>query len=520
MLMRPRRLSRPGRSLPPRSTPQNDRLRYAAAQVGRLVGDWFPVGQDVNALISRASPLVRERTRQLIRDFPPFAKAARELATYVVGTGIRFQSRASLGPKDRDKALRSNIEDAWDRWMESADVSGSAAFSQHFHELAALAKRQDVEQGEFFAVFQPHLAGRRTYLSMGIMFYESDRLASINVRAEGSNKIFDGVEYDARTGSPVAFHFIDDTVIYKTVRVPAEDVVFGLDRQRPEQLRGITPFAPGLLLARDLAMTMDAEIDAAKLASKWLAIVKTQDSEEFQKGRAVTSNGKQIESLENAIIEYLNPGEDIELKSHQRGGDVFQGFCRFVLRLIAITADIPYEILSGDYTGLNYTTLRVGRNDFMQQLAPIQRRHVMHFCMPVFRKVLDRAVLEGKLALPGYWNDPWRYWKGLWISPGMPEVDPLREKKAAVEGIKGCLGSPQEYIMSRGGDPDQVLDDIAAYRDACAERGLNFDAMFNGVNTASQNNPAALDEQDGETADSPNPDKVDQDIAAETEVQQ
>ncbi|MHC1701502.1 MAG: phage portal protein [Humidesulfovibrio sp.] len=478
------------------------RRRYAAAQMGRLVGDWFPVGTDVNALVTNAAPLVRERTRQLVRDFPAFARAANALTTYVVGAGIQFQSRA-LGPDNKPhKIFRTRIEDALKHWMDDADVSGSAAFSQHFFELQALAKRQDVEQGECFAVFQPHHTGRKAYLDFGITLYESERLASLNVKPLHGNLVHGGIEYDARTGSPLAFHFVENTLIYKTVRVPAEDVVFGLDRRRPAQMRGITPFAPALMLARDLAMTMDAEIDAAKLASKWLAVVTTPDPASAQAG-VQTVDGKPIEMLENAIIEYLNPGESIDIQSHQRGGESFQGFCKFIMRLIAITADIPYEILSGDYNGMGYISLRVGRNDFAQQLAPIQSRHVRHFCQPIFRKVLDRAVLQGRLDLPGYWTNPWGFQRGVWICPGMKEVDPLREVKSAIERIRAGLGSPQEYIMERGGDPDQVLSDIAAWKQACAEMGLDFNAMLGSVKTAMANNPAAISPDDKSALDPP-----------------
>jgi len=499
---RPRNLRATPRPSSAPNRESTDRKRYAAAQVGRLVGDWFPVGQDVNALISNASQLVRSRTRQLVRDFPAFARAANALSTYVVGAGIQFQSRVLGNDNKPHKIFRQRIEDSLKHWMDDADVSGSEAFSQHFFELQSLAKRQDVEQGEFFAVFQPHHSGRRAYLDFGIALYESERLASLNVKAQGANKVQDGIEYDARTGSPIAFHFIEDTLIYKTVRIPASDVVYGLDRRRPGQLRGITPFAPALMLARDLATTMDAEIDAAKLASKWLAVVKTQDSSGYQEGRTVNNGqGKPIEMLENAIIEYLNPGEEITIQSHNRGGETFQGFCRFVLRLIAITADIPYEILSGDYNGMGYISLRVGRNDFAQQLAPIQSRHVRHFCQPIFRKVMDRAVLQGRLDLPGYWMDPWRYQRGVWICPGMKAVDPLREIKAAIESIKAGLSSPQEYIMERGGDPDQVLSDISAWRVACTEEGLDFDAMLGSVKTAMANNPAAISPDDEPAVD-------------------
>ena len=183
---------------------------------------------------------------------------------------------------------------------------------------------------------------------------------------------------------------------------------------------------------------------------------------------------------------------------HMRGGDSFQSFSRFLLRLASITVDLPYEILAGDYTGLNYTTLRVGRNDFMQQIAPVQSRHVLRFCAPVMRRVLDWAVITGRVALPGYWKNPWHYRRGVFIPPGMRPVDPLREMKAAIEGINSGLRSPQEVILERGGDPETVLDEAAEWKEMCAERDLDFSPS--AADTSLANNPAAVagEEMDGE----------------------
>ncbi|MBU1611247.1 MAG: phage portal protein, partial [Proteobacteria bacterium] len=58
------------------------------------------------------------------------------------------------------------------------------------------------------------------------------------------------VEYDSGTGSIVAFHLEDDGY-GKSRRIPADQVVFGFHRQRPGQLRGITPFAAATMIAQD-----------------------------------------------------------------------------------------------------------------------------------------------------------------------------------------------------------------------------------------------------------------------------
>ncbi|MGE4471125.1 MAG: phage portal protein [Desulfovibrio sp.] len=489
-----------------------ERLRYAAAQTGRLVGDWFPANQNINMLVSQASPLVRSRMRQLVRDFPPFARAVNSLVKYTVGTGFQFQSHAALPDGSPDKRARAAIEEAWRVFCEEADAAGSPALRLSLHELAALARRQDCEQGEFLAVFQERRDRRDALLPFGLAFYESERLTALHARAENGNEVHDGVEYDRRTGAIAAFHLLEDGYARRVFRVPAERAVFGLNRLRVGQLRGITPFAPALLLARDLGMTMDAEIDAAKLASKWLAVVKTPDAAGYQRERITGQDeeGRSIENMENAILEYLEPGEDIEIKSHQRGGENFQSFTRFILRLVAITVDLPYEILSGDTSGLNYSTLRVIRNDFAQALAPDQRRHISQFYQPVFRHFLDEAVLRGRLRLPGYWSEPWRYRRGLWIPPGMKPVDPLREFKAAAEAINAGLRSPQEVILERGGDPERVLAELADWRRMQREHGLDgAGAEIGTVSTALANNPAAVaGENDENDADDGNGEKA------------
>lgn len=474
------------------------RLRYAAAKTGRLIGDWFPVGQDVNALISQASPIVRSRMRQLVRDFPPFARAVNVLVKFTVGTGVQFQSHVLTQNGDPDREARAGVEEFWRVFCDEADASASPSLRMSLHEMAALAKRQEEDQGEFLCMFQPR-AERNAYLPFGLAFYESERLSSLGASPSAGRDVLDGVEFDKRTGAITGFYIEEDGYTRRVTRVPAEQCVFGLDRKRVGQMRGITPFAPAMLLAHSLRTMMEAEIDAAKLASKWLAVVKTPNPEGFQGERDVqTVDGRRVEELENAIIEYLEPGEEIEIKSHNRGGETFQAFCKFILRLIAITRDLPYDLLSGDTSDVNYSSLRVSRNDFIQALAPDQQRVISQFYRPVFRKALGEAVLHGRVRLPGYWSDPWRFERALWIPPGMKPVDPLREFKAKVEAIKAGLISPQQAIMEMGGDPERTLAEIAAWNAMCAEYGLDFSASMSGVSTAGANNPAALDGEDAD----------------------
>ena len=80
--------------------------QYAAAKTTRLSGDWNPVDSNVNDIISASWASVTARTRQLVRDFPYFARAVDILVDYTVGSGILFQSRVRSSDGKLNKPLK------------------------------------------------------------------------------------------------------------------------------------------------------------------------------------------------------------------------------------------------------------------------------------------------------------------------------------------------------------------------------------------------------------------------------
>jgi lambda family phage portal protein len=457
---------------------------YAAAKSGRD-GGWAPVNDsDVNDEIRSSSPQVRARVRQLVRDFAPFARAVDVLEALIVGEeGYRIQSRV----EDRAKAQR--IEDEWKRWCEECDIAGRL----HFSELCGLAARQDAECGEYLIVTHENAGGR---IPLKLQAIEPDRLSTLSTAGTGTRTgrtIDQGVEFDQATGRVFAYHVDQGEYRRKPQRIPADRALHGFHNLRPGQLRGISPFTPGVLLARDMGEFLDAEIDGAKMASKYLAFVRTPDVAAFQRLRGTQEqDGARVEEMENALIEYLRPGEDISIASSNRPGDAFHPFVRFVLRMLAVTTGVPYELLSGDYSGVNYSTMRVSRNDLSAVLRPKQRHHIRHLAMPVFRRFMDRAVLSGSLRLPGYWTDPHQYQRCTWTPPGMASIDPLKESKAHATYMDSLLFSPQEICAARGRDYENVLDEIQTAKKMQADRGIQPEE----VSTALANSPSALDPEE------------------------
>jgi capsid protein len=232
------------------------------------------------------------------------------------------------------------------------------------------------------------------------------------------------------------------------------------------------------------------------MAARWLAFVKSPDPLKFQIGLETSDTGSKLEDIENATIQYLNPLEDITFPQLPNDAGIKE-FSELMLQMYSVSSGIPYEILTQDYGSMSFSTAKIKRTDFKNELKPAQNRFVRWHCVPILKDFFRYGVLSGYLDLPGYESDPLYYQRGIWQLPGMEPVDPLREVKAIIEEIKTGLRSPQEYIRSRGADPDEVLAMIAEFRDMAKEYDLNLDAALSGASTMMANNPAKLEpEQD------------------------
>lgn len=453
---------------------------------------WHAVNEQVNWLVHRASPRLRARVRDLVRNFPLFSRGVNVYTAYMVGRGARFQSLAVHPDGSPAYAERRKIEERFRAWMEEdADISGT----MHFYELQQLLCRQMMECGEGLFAFARRERYRVSPLSL--MPIEADRLTELGAGKDTDTIAhFAGIEYSRLTGEKIAYSVLDDGYRGMVTNIPAGEMLHVYQCLRPGQIRGVTPFAPAILTARAMSQFVESELDAARKAAKFLAIVTTDQPDVYQAARGIagakkTTQGTPIESLENSIIEYLRPGEDIRFaEGAGRPGDSFERFTRFAARMVAVSIDVPYEVLSGDYSGINYSTSRASRGDAALLLRPHQFMLQHRFSCPVFRRFMDMEALTQNY-LPHYWQGREGYQRCLWIPAGMMSVDPQRDGRADIEAIAAGLKSPQDAILAAGGDPEEVLDQLAEWQRMAAMRGIRFGEVSGSLSS----NPAAMEEE-------------------------
>lgn len=483
-----------------------ERTQYAAAKSSLSTGNWNPNDPKVNTVISNSVANLRARARQLVRDMPAMATAVRRVEEFTVGNGITLQARVkdpSTGQLAH--AVNQKIEDAWKMWCDEADYGRRL----HFYEMQQLACRQELEVGEYVIVKRASQSADR-YLPFSLLMLEPDQLTGYGATPLPGNEIIQGVEYDPRTGRAAAYHFEDPDRWKKALRIPANQVLLGFQTLRPGQLRGVTPLAPVILLAHQLRDYLEAEIATAQKAARWLAFVTSPDPEGAMSafGAAVQSvttsagtESKYTMEMGHAVIDFLRSGEEVKIADHNRPGDSFEPFVKFILRAFAAAVGTTYELVSGDYYDAKYTAARVSRNDMLQGVRIRRGRLIRQFCEPVKKEFMDWAVITGKLDLPGYFNNQASFLRSVWMEPGMEHLDPMREGRAEADAVNAKLRSPQEVLQARGRDPEQVLDEWAEWQQMMDDRGLQSVSKQSNL----KSNPAAVAEEagnnDGEDGD-------------------
>jgi lambda family phage portal protein len=173
-------------------------------------------------------------------------------------------------------------------------------------------------------------------------------------------------------------------------------------------------------------------------------------------------------------LQVLLPGEDVKFSTPADVGATYETFMRVQLRSIAAGMGITYEQLTGDLTGVNYSSIRAGLLEFRRRCEAFQHQVIVfQMCRPIWRAWIDAAVLAG--ALPRA-RDLAPYYDVKWIPPGFAWVDPLKDIKAQIMAVRAGFKSRAEVVSEQGYDAEEIDSEIAADNARADELGLEYDS--------------------------------------------
>lgn len=460
------------------------RLRtFAGAAVSRLTASLESWSGSVNADLDAGLSMLRARARALCANTDYGKRFLALVAANVVGpAGPTLQVRALMQSGALDKAANDAIEVHWKRWAETADLCGRMTLTR----LLQVAVKGVARDGE--ALIR---VVRNSSLPYGIQLQllEADRLdESLNMTLAGGSQIRQGVELDA-AGRPVAYYLLTShpgenfaNAGRKHERVLKKDLYHVFLPERAEQVRGYTWLHAVLVRAHMLHGFEEAAVVAARVGASKMGVWE-RDPEAAPAAEVLADAGM---STEGNLQMSAEPGEFIEAPSgyklnswdpeypHQN----FESFLKACLRALSAGLNVANHNLTGDMTGVNYSSARIAELAEREVWVELQEWLISSLLKLLFRDWLASALVRGdvKFAASGKslpaeklskFADVARFQGRRWNW-----VDPKNDAEASELLIKNGLASRTSIAASQGREFEDIIDELKQERELMLAAGL------------------------------------------------
>jgi len=449
-----------------------------ASRTRRALKEWRTQNADADADILYDLPLLRERSRDLLRNAPIAVGAIGTSLANVVGTGLKLQSRIDaeyLGmTEDKADAWEDHTEREFRLWSESQECDISR--TQNFVGLQALAFRQTLENGDVFALL-PRISRRGSPYSLKLQLVEADRVCNQNW-ASDTETVTAGVEKDPATGAPVAYHVMNqhpgatrvwkkDGMTWKVVPAFGEktgirNVLHLYEVTRPGQTRGVPFLAPVMETLKQLDRYTEAELMAAVVSGLFTVFVQSKTGDldfptaSYGMGTETSAAATDTDmKLGNGAIIGLKDGESIESANPGRPNTAFDPFVKAILEQIGAALGIPFEVLIRHFSA-SYSASRAALLEAWRFFRSRRVWLVSVFCQPIYEIWLYEAIASGRIAAPGYFSDPMiakAYSGAEWTGDSPLYIDPQKDVESAKGRIDAMLSTyDAETTLLTGGD--------------------------------------------------------------------
>lgn len=427
---------------------------------------WLTTHDDVNAILAVDNRTLRARARDLVRNNHHAAGAVEKWVTECVGTGIRPSSATG------DPELDQRVDQLWER-----HATATGAYQQQF-----VAVWQVFEVGEVLMRRQP-LRLRDAEVPVGYTLLEVDHLdesadgwTGPPTRPTGRRLL--GIEVDAVTQRRTSYRLFREhpgsrlATGWQTVDVPASDIAHVYRYTRPGQLRGVTRLAPVVQALADLGDGADAERVRRKLEACLFAFVIDGDPERDESpgvdgiapAKVTDGRGNPLERFQPGMIAHLRGNKTVEKVVPATVGG-YREYKQTELEGVASGLNMPYPLLTGDLTAVNFSSGRMGLIQFRASVQAFQTHFLVpQLCVPMWDWFCDAAIVAGNL--------PDRDYPCAWTNPLPQEVDRGSAAKADAQELANGTRSRTDIIRSTGRNPTQVWGEIAKENELMAQLGL------------------------------------------------
>ena len=498
----------PEPSCPPATTQPNDfmlnrmvsRRAYSAGNKWGSLSDWGSrsftpfeeLASDFEVLVSRVENAYRNNGW--------ISRALDVSVSNDIGTGIHPQP--TTGNKGLDSSLSELYRDV-QHYLDPNEVLNTGGIQ------ASLARGR-LTSGDSFAIIHHLKPSRAKHLPVPLQLQPID--ASFcpydyneNYLANG-NIVVHGVEVDPR-GKSVAFYFYKqdparpnfNKSFLDLLRVPADRVIHHFIPIRTGQVRAIPALIKGVPKAVMFDKYNDAELERKTVrASLTGTVEKAEITAEDHKYNPVTGDPLDYDHsiLPSSKIEsgtFLNmlAGETVNLFPTDDAGRGYPDFQKWQLLAFSASVNVPYELVSGDFAGINDRLWRAIFNNMKRQVEATQELYIIpQICRTTWMHIVDRAVLAGSITIPKSVSRFAKY-RANHVPQMWEYIQPVQDVEA--QGLEVSYGFRSRKSIIDAQNKELSIEELDAQRaietQSEADKGLTNSLYEQPVEIADPNNP-------------------------------
>lgn len=467
---------------------------------------WPEEGRQREQIVNRANDIAANDAHG--------ASLVDSISINTIGTGLWPQSKPNykrLGITAKQaREVASQMEWEFEQFCKTADASApsAATATSNFYGLQFQNCYSMLVNGEFLNLPLMIDDPSRRY-SLALQSIDPVRLRT-PMALIGAKDVRDGIRMGKR-GQPTGYFIADpedgrfttslDLRYFKEIAPVSghrANIFHRYLKKMPEQVRGVSIFAPAMKLFRDMGDYLDFELVGAIMAATFPVWIETQPN--FDAGGLVSTYNQdpadrnRYQELPAGQIMYGNAGEKPHVMGHQRPGGSFQVFVETILRAIGASTGMPYEVVAKDFSKTNYSSARAALEEAWRVFGLYQDWMIDYFCQVVWEMVFEEAFLRGYIKLPkgapDFYTAKAEWTNATWIVPEKTQLDPVKEMTAAIMGLNSNIFTAADIAGKRGKDWEAQYEQRNRENDKADELKLprTVDALKPKVNKTAPDN--------------------------------
>ena len=246
-----------------------------------------------------------------------------------------------------------------------------------------------------------------------------------------------------------------------------KDLYHVFNKQRPGQLRGVPWLSPAMVRLKDIDEFIGATIMKQKIAACFAGFLTDMNVDLVNEEIYNQQDAEFSEKIEPGIIEQLPTGKNITF-TDPPDTESFKDFISSTERGIANAVGLSYEALTGDLSGVNFSSARMGWLEMNRDIEAYRRKVLIDgFVVKVVKDFISTYELTNGVMLTGLDFE--------FIEPKREMIDPIKETKALISAVRAGFLSLDEAITSLGRNPDKVFEQIGLDNKKLEDLGLTLD---------------------------------------------